>query len=159
VTEPRPMSDIRIDREWEEVLMAVAPVVDTDESIRSIALSVLAARPFVLFERRLAPPLYDKIFELCLAAGFTPRIAQETQSWQAALGLVAAGYGVSVMPASLGRLEFPGVRFRPLRDSPTITYGACVRPNDQRATVRNFVTMLGPQVANLSRGMLPRKPR
>jgi DNA-binding transcriptional LysR family regulator len=49
----------------------------------------------------------------CRAAGFSPAIVQEA-SGVSALGLVAAGLGVTVVAASYQALSLDGVRFVPV---------------------------------------------
>jgi DNA-binding transcriptional LysR family regulator len=78
-----------------------------------IALSELAAEPFVLFPRHRSVLAYDEFIASCRAAGFSPAIVQEA-SGVAALGLVAAGLGVTVVAASYQALSLDGVRFVPI---------------------------------------------
>ena len=48
--------------------------------------------------------------------GFAPRIAQEARTVPTIVGLVAAGFGVAFVPASLRSLTITGVTYRALRD-------------------------------------------
>jgi len=81
------------------------------------ALSLRALRhvPFVLFPRHLAAPFYDVVVGMCRAAGFDPTIRYESSEYETILSLVAAGLGVSLVPASVRDLQRVGVEFRPLR--------------------------------------------
>ncbi|MBC7545206.1 MAG: LysR family transcriptional regulator [Candidatus Sericytochromatia bacterium] len=83
----------------------------------TIPLAALAAEPFVLFPRRLNPGFHDLIVRLCEAAGFTPKIAQEAILMQTIISLVAAGMGVSLVPASMAQLQRAGVVYRPLAEA------------------------------------------
>ena len=56
---------------------------------------------------------YDEFIAACRAAGFSPAIVQEA-SGISALGLVAAGLGVTVVAASYQALSLDGVRFVPV---------------------------------------------
>jgi DNA-binding transcriptional LysR family regulator len=78
-----------------------------------IALSDLAAEPFVFFPRHRSVLAYDEFIASCRAAGFSPAIVQEA-SGISALGLVAAGLGVTVVAASYQALSLDGVRFVPV---------------------------------------------
>jgi DNA-binding transcriptional LysR family regulator len=78
-----------------------------------IALSELAGEPFVLFPRHRSVLAYDELIAACRAAGFSPAIVQEA-SGISALGLVAAGLGVTVVAASYRALSMDGVRFVPV---------------------------------------------
>jgi DNA-binding transcriptional LysR family regulator len=59
--------------------------------------------------------LRDAIFAACRAAGFSPRVGQEAPHLVSALPLVAAGIGVSIVPASLQQMNIRGVIFRHLK--------------------------------------------
>ncbi len=83
----------------------------------SISVAELADEPFVLFRREVAPALYGQIIETCTAAGFVPRIVQEADEWHTILALVRSGFGVTLPPASLRRLTWPGLAFRSLSDA------------------------------------------
>lgn len=74
-----------------------------------IALSELAEESLILYRRHSGPGLYDAIIAACSAAGFSPRIAQEAPRMLSTLSLVAAGLGVSLVPASLRRVNIEGV--------------------------------------------------
>jgi DNA-binding transcriptional LysR family regulator len=80
---------------------------------RRIALSELAGEPFVFFPRHRSVLAYDEFIASCRAAGFSPAIVQEA-SGISALGLVAAGLGVTVVAASYHALSLDGVRFVPV---------------------------------------------
>jgi DNA-binding transcriptional LysR family regulator len=75
--------------------------------------SDLAAEPFVLFPRHRSVLAYDEFIASCRAVGFSPAIVQEA-SGITALGLVAAGLGVTIVAASYQALSLEGVRFVPV---------------------------------------------
>jgi DNA-binding transcriptional LysR family regulator len=78
-----------------------------------IALSELAGEPFVFFSRHRSVLAYDEFIASCRAAGFSPAIVQEA-SGTSALGLVAAGLGVTIVAASYQALSLDGVQFVPV---------------------------------------------
>ena len=62
-------------------------------------------------------------------ADFRPRVVQEAREWLTIVGLVEAGLGVSLVPASFRRLAWGDVQYRPLgppREFTTIY--VCWRP-------------------------------
>ncbi|MES2187324.1 MAG: LysR family transcriptional regulator [Pseudomonadota bacterium] len=77
----------------------------------ALARSGLAARPlrleqlrderFILVRQPGAPGLYANLLALCEKAGFSARIGQEVDRMMTSLNLVAAGEGVTVVPASM----------------------------------------------------------
>ncbi|MGY6272510.1 LysR substrate-binding domain-containing protein [Achromobacter denitrificans] len=78
---------------------------------KRIALSELADESLILYRRHSGPGLYDAIIAACSAAGFSPRVAQEAPRMLSTLSLVAAGLGVSLVPASLRRVNIEGVAY------------------------------------------------
>jgi DNA-binding transcriptional LysR family regulator len=61
-------------------------------------------------------PFYEKVFALCHQAGFTPKIDKSinVSGAVALLSLVAAGFGVSIVPNHVKTLERQGVKYRAL---------------------------------------------
>ncbi|EIK54736.1 LysR family transcriptional regulator [Stutzerimonas stutzeri TS44] len=90
-------------------------------SEEGIWLAELAAEPFVFFPRSYGTGLYDQLLNLARQAGFNPRIAQEANEALTIIGLVAAGLGISVLPASFQRIRIDGVAFRTLLDKDATT--------------------------------------
>jgi DNA-binding transcriptional LysR family regulator len=78
-----------------------------------LRLAELASETLILFPRHTAPGYYDVFIGACRRAGFTPRLLHPG-SMQTNLGLVSAGLGVSLMPASIRNLQRLGVVYRPL---------------------------------------------
>jgi DNA-binding transcriptional LysR family regulator len=85
-----------------------------------LALDALAALPFVLYRRPSGPGLHDAIFSACALAGFSPNVRQEAPRLPGTLSLVAAGLGVSIVPASMRRMNAEGVVYRALQDYPPL---------------------------------------
>ena len=81
-----------------------------------ISISVLAGEPFVMYPREIGTGVYDHVIELCQRAGFMPHIAQEARETPTVVGLVAAGLGVGIVPASLRSVKVKGVGYRPLEE-------------------------------------------
>lgn len=105
-----------------------------------LALADLADEAFVLYRRRAGQGLYDVILAACRAAGFSPLVVQEAPRLTSTLSLVAAGLGVSIVPASMQRLRGDGVAYRPLRDCPGLTAPLylATRVGDQSSVLRRF---------------------
>lgn len=87
---------------------------------KSIALAALAEESFIMTRRPSGPGLYDTIIAACHAAGFSPRVMQESSKNLSTLSLVAAGLGVSVIPASLTRVNAEGIAYLKLNDAPEL---------------------------------------
>lgn len=79
-------------------------------------LAEFAAEPFVLFPREHVPMVYDHLIAVCRLAGFRPREGAQALQYATMLGVVAAGYGVAVVPAAVRVVGSAHVRYLPLRD-------------------------------------------
>ena len=109
---------------------------------RAIAPSALAGEPFVFFPRNSGTSLYDQVMELCRKAGFSPRVEQEARANATILGLVAAGLGISILPAALRGIAVENVVSRPLSAVRTNSSVYLVhRRRDASPIVRAFVAM------------------
>lgn len=84
----------------------------------AVPMSAIASEKLILYRRRAGQGLYDAIIAACHGAGFSPAIEQEAPRLLTTLSLVAAGLGVSVVPASLMRMQIEGIVYRPLAPPP-----------------------------------------
>ncbi|MGE3526063.1 MAG: LysR family transcriptional regulator [Gemmatimonadales bacterium] len=103
-------------RLFHEPFLAVMPAEHRLAVQRRVSLSLLLRQRFVFIPRHVAPAFYDTILEGFRAARVSPVIAEEATEWHTIVGLVDAGLGVSIVPASLQRVGGPTVAFRPLTD-------------------------------------------
>ncbi|MEB0043618.1 MULTISPECIES: LysR family transcriptional regulator [unclassified Pseudomonas] len=100
---------ITLHRLLNEEMLLVLPVghrllpvtIPVEPELPSVSLKALADESFILVRRRGAPGMYSKLIEACESAGFTPKIAFEIERMLTNINLVAAGAGVSVVPASM----------------------------------------------------------
>lgn len=110
---------LRIDSVLEEPMLVALPVghrLATDSASR-LLLTELASEPFILYRRSAGPGLYDTILTACREAGFSPVVAQEAPRLTATLSLVAAGFGISLVPASMQRLGGEGIVYKAVAGS------------------------------------------
>jgi DNA-binding transcriptional LysR family regulator len=98
-----------------EPIQAALPSASLAGDDGAVSLAAIHDR-LILFRRSDGPVLHDAILALFRAQGLTPSIVQETPATMlATLALVAAGVGVSVVPAAIARnVSVAGVAFRPL---------------------------------------------
>jgi len=73
-----------------------------------VSLKALAHEDFILVRRPGAPGMYADILAACRQAGFVPRIAREVPRMLSGINLVAAGLGVTLVPASMQRYDQVG---------------------------------------------------
>lgn len=102
----------------------------------SIALKDLHGENFILVRQPGAPGLYANLLALCAAQGVRPNVVAEVSRMMTNLNLVAAGVGITVVPASMQGAHPQAVVYRPLAaasrlDAPlTLAYRAadCTGP-------------------------------
>ncbi len=136
--EPGLITEVLFD---EEVLVALPQAHRLAREPR-LRLTQLKAEPFVLFSRPVGSGLYDDILAACGRAGFSPRIGQEASQVTSIVNLVAAGLGVSLVPASMQQIHSDGVAYRPIiGDAPKARMSLVYRRDDESATVRNMVEL------------------
>jgi DNA-binding transcriptional LysR family regulator len=96
---------------FREPLVAVLPAEHRLAARKRIPLRALADDPFVVVPRSQALGGLDLVLGACFQAGFTPRVTQEARELQSVIGFVAAGFGVSLVPATVRKLAHRGVAF------------------------------------------------
>ncbi|WP_454766708.1 LysR family transcriptional regulator [Cupriavidus campinensis] len=82
-----------------------------------LTADALARHPLILYPARPRPSYADHVLSLFRAQGLQPHVVQEANELQTALGLVAAGIGITLVPASVQRLHRDDVRYVPV-DAP-----------------------------------------
>ena len=97
------------------VIRADHPLAEGSEL--GLQLAALADEPFVFFPRSYGSGLYAQLLSLARQAGFSPHFSQEAGEAMTIIGLVSAGLGVSVLPASFQHMRIKGVVYRPLLDA------------------------------------------
>jgi DNA-binding transcriptional LysR family regulator len=142
VRPPLPDRDLIIETVERDPLMAVLPVTHVLAARPALPLAALADESFVLFPPALGPGLHAHILGACERAGFTPRVTQEAIEQPTIVSLVSAGIGVSLLPASIERIPWPGVACRPLTDDlPPVELALARRHDDQAPVLAAFLAV------------------
>ncbi|MBY1011207.1 LysR family transcriptional regulator [Pseudomonas aeruginosa] len=132
------------------VLRADHPLAAGSEE--GLAIAALAEEPFVFFPRSYGTGLYDQVIALTRQAGFSPRIAQEASEAMTIIGLVSAGLGVSILPASFRRTRVDGVVYRTLSDPEATTAVWLVRRQKENSPLAlSFIDLVTREAASLRR--------
>jgi DNA-binding transcriptional LysR family regulator len=115
-----------------------------------LPLKALSNETFVVNRpRRVLAGIRDNVFTACHAAGFIPRIGQEAPNVIATLPLVAAGIGISIVPASLRHINIPGVTYRQLTGTMLkVALNLASRRGDTSTVVRQFVNLVRRRAKN-----------
>ena len=109
----------------------------------ALVLKHLARETFVVYAP-LGAGLNEVMMAACRAAGFSPRIGQEAPRVISTLSFVAAGLGITLVPASLRHVHMEGVVYRRLKGAvqPKTPLNLASRRGDPSAVVRHFVRLL-----------------
>ncbi|MBJ3816177.1 LysR family transcriptional regulator [Shimwellia pseudoproteus] len=109
-----------------------------------ISLDELASEPFVFFDPHVGTGLYDDILGLLHRYGVVPKITQEVGEAMTIIGLVAAGLGVSILPASFRRVQLHEMAWVPLHEPEAVSEMWLVWPrhHEQGAATARFIDML-----------------
>jgi len=140
-----------------EPILMVLPAEHALSRLKSAPLSALAQERIILFTRTINPPVYDAILATIAQAGFSPHLAQEAPQVASAIPMVAAGFGVTLVPKSMSRLRPDGVVFIPV-EGPSLPAEICLayRRTQRSAAIRNFVTVARRQAQVAARAAGPR---
>jgi DNA-binding transcriptional LysR family regulator len=140
------LDDASIKREVlrEERLVAAIPV---EHALaipgQPIALAALEPHDILVYPRKPRPSYADQVLSLFRDQGLQPAAVHEVQELQTALGLVAAGIGICVVPTGVSRLRADEVVYRTLSDpqavSPIIMSTRAHDQNDDIAVLRGLI--------------------
>ncbi|EOV8836428.1 LysR family transcriptional regulator [Cronobacter dublinensis] len=127
-----------------EPLLALIPCDHPLAARESVSLRELAGEPFVFFDPHVGTGLYDDILSLLHRYGVQPRITQEVGEAMTIIGLVAAGLGVSILPASFQRVRLEEMRWVKLREPDAISemWLVWARHREQSAAAHRFISLL-----------------
>lgn len=79
-----------------------------------ISLAELKDEDFVFFRQANGSGIGDTLLSACARLDFRPRIVNQTERLLSAVNMVAAGFGLAVVPKSLQAFRLPQVVFRDL---------------------------------------------
>src|SRR5579875_59331 len=113
-----PDEQLRTTAVLRERTVAALPEHHPLAQLRRVPLRRLAGQPLVMFPRAQAPGFHDLLMGRLAATGAPPHVVQYAPEMLTIIGLVAAGIGVSPVPASLAHLALDGVTYRPLAGAP-----------------------------------------
>jgi DNA-binding transcriptional LysR family regulator len=127
----------------QEKMIAVLPSGHALGRRRSIDLKQLAGDPFILYPRAINPELHDAIISACRAAGFSPAIGMESPQISSGVNMAAAGFGVAIVPESIGQFRAEGVTCQNISNKDLGTAIALItRPREKSVTVKNFTELV-----------------
>ncbi|MDR5774561.1 MULTISPECIES: LysR family transcriptional regulator [unclassified Caballeronia] len=125
-----------------EPMRVVLPGTHRLAKKKKIALSALAEDPFVMLPRVASPTLHDVIVGACREAGFEPVAGQQAPQLSSVVNLVAAEFGVSLVPASVCQIQVEGVVYADMTGKAvSIRLALASRIEATQAKTANFLDM------------------
>jgi len=125
-----------------ERLVAAVPAEHPLAGRRRLRGEDLRGESFVILARREAPGLYAGLAEAMGEAGGLPEDVLEVAEMQTIISLVAGGFGVSLVPASVGAVDRSGVVFRPFSPTPTIELAIAWRAGPGTPVREEFLSVV-----------------
>ncbi|WP_424140156.1 LysR substrate-binding domain-containing protein [Roseomonas chloroacetimidivorans] len=99
----------------EEPFVVALPADNPLSRETALKPEALLGQPFIVVTQRPGSDYATRIADVFLRTGRAPQIVQEVKDMHTLIGLVAAGIGTAIVPASVAALQPSHVAFRPLR--------------------------------------------
>ncbi len=136
-------AEFESERVLDEPMLIALPPGHPLSRKRAVPIAELADEDFVLYPRPIGAGLYDAIQSACQRAGFVPRVIQEAPQMASIVSLVAAGVGISIVPAAMRHMGAQGIEYRPIKgDAPHALLDMAYRRHDRSVAAENAVGML-----------------
>ncbi|NMF65659.1 LysR family transcriptional regulator [Brasilonema octagenarum UFV-E1] len=140
---PTPDASLTLEPILKEPLVVILPETHPLATQPELALPMLANESFILVSRQLEPGYYDQCISLFQQAGFSPKVVQKASQKQTILGLVSAGMGVSLAPASIRNIHRTGVVYITLNLSDAeVELVAVWRQDESLPVLRTFLEVM-----------------
>jgi DNA-binding transcriptional LysR family regulator len=122
----------------------------SDEEITPRALS---GHDFVLIARDISPDFSQSAIAFLRRHGCKPKDVQESRDFFSVQALVAAGQGISLLPASAERLKVKGIKLRYVRmPNSSWRHGLVMMPGEAAPATRKFAELLGVRLGQTQTG-------
>ncbi|MCG2641377.1 LysR substrate-binding domain-containing protein [Bradyrhizobium sp. GCM10023182] len=126
---------------WREEVVLAVPRTHPLAKRKRVALGELASEDHVVLD----PDSSDfarHVQTCCVDAGFLPKVSQQVVDAQSIPSLIAAGFGVALVPQSIARFTTADIAFRPIRPSPPAADVFLVfRQDETSMVVHNFIKL------------------
>ena len=133
------------DLSWEviqtEHMFVVLPVQHPLADREVLSLAEIGKEPLILYPRTPRPGFIDQMMRMFHLRRITPHVGQEVDDMVTAVGLVASGFGLSLVTDSGCNLRVPGTVQIPLRKDDQATVDLCMihRRDDDSPLLLEFL--------------------
>jgi DNA-binding transcriptional LysR family regulator len=133
-----------------EPLLAVLPESHRLAKSEAIPLERLEGEPFITYPSHFRSVVHDAVEDACAAHGFEPLAAHEVAETSTLVSFVAAGLGVSLVPASVRNMTVQGAVYRPLvRDTTQVELAVAWRRGDDRPVLERALDVIRRRVQSV----------
>jgi DNA-binding transcriptional LysR family regulator len=127
----------------EEALAVALPVGHPlAESDVPLTFARLVQEPLILYPRLPRPSYADQVLDLFHDQGLEPTVAHEARELQIAIGLVAAGEGICIVPESVQKSRSDDVVFRELAEQAPSPIIMSHRLNDRSSELATMASII-----------------
>jgi DNA-binding transcriptional LysR family regulator len=123
---------------WDEELVAAVSASHRLANKSKILLRSLEPEAFITLPSAPQTGYFDQLVRLCRTAGFEPRVHEQVEQLPVALTLIAAGYGVGIMPVCVCEGWHRLVAFPRLKGAPRISVMMIWRKDNPSPVLRAF---------------------
>lgn len=137
---PAPARDrLKVEHITDEPILVGLPRTHPLAAAPTVALADVADDDIVLFDRTLAPAMYDAILAAFSEAGVEPRIVHHAPQKASAMMLAAGGGGITFVPASMRGVQADALVLRHLDGPrPAASLAMAMREGAQCALAQRF---------------------
>ncbi|GKX42889.1 transcriptional regulator [Pectobacterium carotovorum subsp. carotovorum] len=127
----------------EEPMKLVLPAEHALSHKAQISLSELRQEPLIIFPRGVCPGLHDMIIRTCYLSGYGPKPSPFAPQLPATIGMVAAGFGITLVPESLACIKVDNVTYHDIGMPEAHTKVAAIwRKHERSATIVNMIHLI-----------------
>ncbi len=146
VVPPLDCDNLEVETIFQEPVIVVLPENHPLSTETEITITALADEPLILASRDRGCGLFEEIFNLYYQANLRPNVIYAAREMQVMLGFVAAGIGISLLPAYVQNLQRLGVVYRRLKPNPPLVELAIAwKPNNNQPILEAFLEIIKQQ--------------
>lgn len=131
-----------IERAWQETLRVALPHNHPLAQKTVISLGQLHNERLIIMARNPLQGFFDQVISLCYNAGVSVNIVYEASQMPEVMTLVAAGYGISLVPERSSALWDRQLALIPLSQSPTTDVSVMYRADNASPVLKRFRELL-----------------
>jgi DNA-binding transcriptional LysR family regulator len=114
---PRNVEPLHSEVVMSEPLMVVSSKHHRVARSKVVKFADVAGEPMIILPQSSEPAIADAYRSMCKQSGVEPNVAMELEQTEAILAFVAAGLGITFMPASIARFGYEGIALTPFSPS------------------------------------------